>query len=58
MVYSKAKYKKEYIIAEELILPAAGGMSNIIFNRFARKLLSEVPLTIIISRRIPYVDEP
>jgi hypothetical protein len=40
-----AKYNKPHIIAEELILPAAVDMVNIMIGEFAGKLLSKVPLS-------------
>jgi predicted transcriptional regulator len=53
-----AKCKKLDTIAEELILPAAVDMVNIMITESARKLLSKVPLSNnTISRRIQHIAE-
>lgn len=45
VTYRIAKCKKPYTIAEELILPAAIDMVNIMVSDSAGKLLSKVPLS-------------
>jgi hypothetical protein len=53
-----AKCKKPHTIAEELILPAAVDMVNIMISESAGKLLSKVPLSNnTISRRIQHIAE-
>jgi hypothetical protein len=53
-----AKCKKPHTIAEELILPAAIDMVNIMIGESAGKLLSKVPLSNnTISRRIQHIAE-
>jgi hypothetical protein len=53
-----AKYKKPHTIAEELILPAAVYMVNIMIGESAGKLLSKVPLSNnTISCRIQHIVE-
>jgi hypothetical protein len=53
-----AKCKKPHTIAEELILPAAVDMANIMIGESAGKLLSKVPLSNnTISRRIQHIAE-
>jgi hypothetical protein len=50
--------KKPHTIAEELILPAAVDMVNIMIVESAGKLLSKVPLSNnTISRRIQHIAE-
>jgi len=56
--YRIAKYKKLHTIAEELILPAAIDMVNIMVGEYAGKLLSKVPLSNNTdSRRIHHMAE-
>jgi predicted RNase H-like nuclease len=53
-----AKCKKPHTIAEELILPAAVDMVNIMIGESAGKLLSKVPLTNnTISHRIQHITK-
>jgi hypothetical protein len=53
-----AKCKKPHTIAEELILPAAVDVVNIIIGESAGKLLSKVPLSNnTISRRMQHIAE-
>jgi hypothetical protein len=53
-----AKCKKPHTIAEELVLPAAVDMVNIIIGESDGKLLSKVPLSNnTISRRIQHIAE-
>lgn len=53
-----AKCKKPHTIAEELILPAALDMVNIMIDESAGKLLSKVPLSNnTISRRIHHMAD-
>jgi hypothetical protein len=53
-----AKYKKPHAIAEELILPAAVDMVNIMLGESAGKLLPKVPLSKkTISRGIQHIGE-
>jgi hypothetical protein len=53
-----AKCKKPHTIAEELILPAALDMVNIMVGESAGKLISKVPLSNnTISRRIHHIAE-
>ncbi|XP_060846219.1 zinc finger BED domain-containing protein 5-like [Rhopalosiphum padi] len=56
--YRIAKCKKPHTIAEELILPAAIDMVNIMVGESAGKLLSKVPLSNnTVSRRIHHMAE-
>jgi hypothetical protein len=51
-----AKCKKPHVIAEELILPAAVDMVNIMIGESAGKLLSKVPSSYnTISRRLQHI---
>jgi hypothetical protein len=53
-----AKCKQLHTIAEELTLPAAVDMVNIMIGESAGKLLSKVPLSNdTISRRIQHIVE-
>lgn len=53
-----AKCKKPHTIAEELILPAALDMVNIMIGESAGKLLSKVPFSNnTISRRIHHIAD-
>jgi hypothetical protein len=52
------KCKKPHTIAEELILPAAVDMVNVMIGESAGKPLSKVPLSNnTISRRIQHITE-
>ncbi|XP_076344096.1 SCAN domain-containing protein 3-like [Tachypleus tridentatus] len=52
-----AKCKKPHTIAEELILPAAVDMVNIMVGEFVGRLLSKVPLSnSTISRKIQHIS--
>lgn len=58
VAYRVAKCKKPHTIAEELILPAAVDMVNIMIGESAGKLISKVPLSNnTISRRIQHIAE-
>jgi len=58
VAYRIAKCKKPHTIAEELILPAAVDMVNIMVGESAGKLLSNVPLSNnTVSRRINQMAE-
>jgi hypothetical protein len=52
-----AKCKKPHTIAEELIIPAAVDMVNIMIGESAGKLLSNMPLSNTTSRRIQLIEE-
>jgi len=56
--YRIAKCKKPHTIAEQLILPAAIDVVNIVVGESAGKLLSKVPLSNnTVSRRIHHMAE-
>jgi hypothetical protein len=58
VVHRIAKCKKPHTVAEELILPAAVDMVNIMIGESAGKLLSKVPLSNnTISRRMQHIAE-
>lgn len=58
VAYRVAKCKKPHTIAEQLILPAAVDLVNIMIGESAGKLLSNVPLSNnTISRRIQHMGE-
>jgi hypothetical protein len=58
VAYRVAKCKKPHTIAEQLILPAAVDLVNIMIGESAGKLLSKVPLSNnTISRRIQHMAE-
>mgnify|MGYP002775206681 CR=1 FL=1 len=58
VAYRVAKCKKPHTIAEELILPAARDMANIMMGESAEKLISKIPLSNnTISRRIHDIAE-
>ena len=58
IAYRVAKCKKPHTIAEQLILPAAVDLVNIMIGVSAGKLLSKVPLSNnTISRRIKHIAE-
>ncbi len=58
VAYRIAKCKKAHTIAEELILPAAVDMANIMIGENAGKLLSNIPLSNnTINRRIQHMAQ-
>ncbi|XP_067120060.1 zinc finger BED domain-containing protein 5-like [Centruroides vittatus] len=58
VAYRVAKCKKNHTVAEQLILPAAVDLVNIMIGESAGKLLSKVPLSNnTISRRIQHMGE-